>query len=415
MTQKQLESLRVLSMNMQELGRFLEREAESNPVLEYAPGEMARSVQYASELADELENVPADNDATAEDILLSQIDMRRYTREEEAVFRAITQMVDDDGYLAVPAPSIPEYLHISRELADSCLGAMKKLEPRGVCSSSLAECLESQLTAAGMDDELTLRIVRGHLEQVADRKIAEISKALGAPTAEIRRSIAAIGKLEPRPLRGMLGKAAQYVVPDVLLRFDGNRWEAEMNDGWYETLGASDYYSRLLSASTDTALREYLAEKLKRVETIREAVSRRRETLLAIALLLAERQSAFLRHGGALAPLTMTELGTELGLHISVLSRALKGKYLRHPRGICEMRALFVQGTESRDGGKKLSRNEIKAAIEDIVTAEKPDTLLSDREITAILGERGIEISRRTVAKYRNELNIRGTYDRKHG
>ena len=414
LTMSQKQSLDILAWNMQELCDFLQKEIEENPVIEFEPVGRVQHTASRRGLGDGLlDVVRSEEPVTAEDILLSQIDWNRCDEAPEAAFRAVAAAVDDNGFLAMSTEEIARAAMLPIEDVTRALFAMKELEPIGVCSESIQEALLRQASRAGVADRLLIDIVERHLEDVARGKTGRIARALKTDRRAVESRIEIIRGLNPRPLNGLVGEPSLHLVPDVVLKYEDGSWQVDLNDGWFEGISVSGFYLRMYNEAEEGELKEYLREKLARLRFLKEAIRRRRETLLRVSERLAVCQQAFFLRRAPLARYSMTELACELDMHPSTVSRAVRGKYIRHPSGVSEMRALFVGGVSGADQCPSFSRDEIKRKILAIVEAEDRTSPLSDEQIVRALSEDSVAVSRRAVAKYRQELCVGGMHERK--
>ncbi|MDR2523686.1 MAG: RNA polymerase factor sigma-54 [Synergistaceae bacterium] len=425
MSPRQIESINILAMNALNLYEFVMKEQEDNPLIESVPQEPFRAAGGTAGIErlpeDLLSNIPYYAAETPADFLLPQIDMRKFNKVEEAAFRLIAESLNDSGWLTATPEELSGFSGIPVGVLQKCLGVMKGLEPAGVCASSLAECLELQLRADGVEDGLLLDIVRNHLNNVAVGSINRVAQETASDAQKVKDCLALIRSLNPRPLNGLVGEKACGVVPDVILSHECDSWRVELNDGGFRSFAVTDCYARLAAETGDEELKEYFIGKLQRVKFLNDAIERRRKTLTNIGWLLTRRQSDFLLRGGYPVPLPINAAAEELGLHSSTVSRAIKEKYIQFPCGFSELRALFAREAARRQiyeaetrKGARVSKEEVKQRIRDILDSrEKRDAShLSDAKITAMLSDSGIVISRRTVAKYRSEMGIAGMRNR---
>jgi RNA polymerase sigma-54 factor len=417
LSQYQRESLQILGMDAQELHEFMIREQNENPLLNFAegksPGLMTRkgtSVAWNGSL-----DIPAPSEESVQDFLLSQLRLNDYSPEEVEAFQILTGVVDERGFLKNSPEELSEIFRIPKPLLDRCLSVLQNLSPSGVCCLTLEECLLRQLEDRGVYDGVLLRIVQSHLADVGKGGLRRIARALGVDIARITRSVAVLTSLNPNPLNGLRGEMAPYAIPDILLIRENGFWEVELNDRWFENFEACDYYEKMARETEDDELQNYLREKSQRIRFLNEALERRRNTLLRIGRSLAVHYSDFFLYGVPFSVFTMADLAEEMQMHPSTISRAVKNKYLQHPRGICEIRSLFAQGVSSTDFCVRMSREEVKARLRKLIADEDRRTPGSDECLAQLLAEQGIRISRRTVAKYREELGFSGMHDRRIG
>jgi RNA polymerase sigma-54 factor len=328
------------------------------------------------------------------------------------------EFIDERGFLTSSPEELSEAFQAPLPLIRECLDILQSLEPTGVASASIEECLLRQLDAAGSDDEVLRAIVTRHLADVARGKVGSVARALKVDASYVRRCIDTIRRLRPTPLNGLPGKADRYVIPDILLSYENDAWNVELNDKWFERFEACDYYEKLARETEDAELKEYLQQKAQRFYFLSNAIQKRHETLLRIGRSLAARHSGFFLRGEPLRPFTMTSLANELNMHPSTVSRAIRNKYLQHPAGICEIRSLFAPGVSSPASSSGAcagtTREEVKMRIRELIDGEDRTRPYSDRHLTLLLAERGVKISRRAVAQYRGEMFVGDTYNRRY-
>lgn len=265
------------------------------------------------------------------------------------------------------------------------------------------------------EEEILSEMIKHHLQNIAEGKISTISRALKLSSAEVRKMIHVIKGLNPRPLNGIGGEKAQYIVPDVLLSHQDGGWNIELNDKWTGNLQSNDYYIHMMETAQDQELKSYFENKLRRARFIINAVEQRRETLTGITREILKRQEPYFLGTGQLKPMTLEEIADALEIHKSTVSRAIRDKYLRAPSGCFLFRSLFTTGIPSGDGNGDVSRNAVKAKLKELVAAEDKKKPWSDEQLAGLLQDAGMPISRRTVAKYRMELGIGGAFQRKDG
>ncbi|MDR2179250.1 MAG: RNA polymerase factor sigma-54 [Synergistaceae bacterium] len=415
-----VESLRILTMDTHELMAFMVREQDENPLVNFAAA--GRRHEFLIAGRDELRDIPAANEETVQEFLLSQLRLENYTQDEVKAFRILTESIDERGFLTSPVEELSEIFQIPLSVLHSCRGVLQTLEPVGVGSASVEECLLRQLDTVGCDDDVLRAIITCHLSDVAKGKIGTITRALKVDAGRVRRCINTLRTLSPKPLNGLPGRPDPYVIPDILLSHENGFWTVELNDKWFERFEVCDYYEKLACETQDEELKEYLKQKSQRFHFLNDAIKKRHNTLLRIGQSLAVHHSRFFLRGGSFEPLTMTKLADELMMHPSTVSRAVKNKYLQYPGGVCEMRSLFASGISSSNfpsnsscgASVETSREEIKTRIRELIDGENRAKPYSDQYLTLLLAEQGIKISRRAVAKYREEMFVGDMYDRRY-
>lgn len=427
LSQMQVESLNILAMSMTELKDFLQKEEIENPLLEFSAerGEEAAPVTYketerfynGTERENSRENELyeiEDSEKSIEDLVNMQLHWKKISETDRKIVDFCVQSIEQSGYFLIPVLEIAKRLNVPEEQAGKVLSMLKELEPQGIFASGLEECLLIQVQ--GMDEEEILsEMIKHHLQNIAEGKISTISRALKLSSAEVRKMIHVIKGLNPRPLNGIGGDKAQYIVPDVLLSHQDGVWNIELNDKWTGNLQSNDYYIHMMETAQDQELKSYFENKLRRARFIINAVEQRRETLTGITREILKRQEPYFLGTGQLKPMTLEEIADALEIHKSTVSRAIRDKYLRAPSGCFLFRSLFTTGISSGDGNGDVSRNAVKAKLKELIAAEDKKKPWSDEQLAGLLQDAGMPISRRTVAKYRMELGIGGAFQRKDG
>lgn len=362
---------------------------------------------------DALANTPARSESLI-DHLLHQWAFVEAGEPIDAAGRAIISNIDDDGYLRTP----PEELvnsklnpPITLESLNQALGSVQKLDPLGVGARDLRECLLIQLdaeAAAGHDVELSRRIVSDFLREVEMNRIPLIARRTDRSVEEVNEAISYLARLDPRPGRRVGQMPVPYITPDAMIDLDDNgQIVVSMRDGNTPSLKISRLYRKLArSRDTETKAREFIRNNLRTAQWLIGAIQQRRRTVRRVIEEVFAVQQEFLEQGPeVLRPLPMTEVAAKIGVHVATISRAVAGKYIQTPRGVFPLRMFFSGGTAAGDG-EDVAWDAIKARLRDIVDKEDKSDPLADDQIAAELSKQGIKIARRTVAKYRNLLNI---------
>lgn len=302
---------------------------------------------------------------------------------------------------------------MTEEEAKKCLEDLRGLEPCGIFAENLAECLITQFEADGIEDEVLNQILREHLEDIASGKISTITRHLKISSVQVRKYIAMIKTRNPRPLSGFNSGNTDYVVPDVIITQRDGAWDISLNDEWIGNYSLNEYYIRMIGESKDEELKEYFRKKLERARFILNSIEQRRRTILAIAGEILEVQKPFFEGAGELKAMTMSELAEKLEIHPSTVSRAVGSKYLQYPGGVILMKKLFTQKIHSDISGEELSALQVQKILKKLIDEENKRKPYSDSKLVEKLKEQKITLSRRAVAKYREEMNIQGSFDRK--
>jgi RNA polymerase sigma-54 factor len=339
--------------------------------------------------------------------LVQQVRDTDLSAEEQGVAELIIGNIDDYGYLTVTPEEIASSANLSGEKILSVLKTIQGFEPAGVGARDLRECLMLQLERAGKDDSLDYRIIRDHMEALGKRKIPEIARGTGQPVEEVQAALARIARLEPRPGRAFLPAVEQYVAPEVFVQKNGDDYAVTTNDEQIPHLRISNVYKDLMAAGgNDAEVKNYIREKIRAGKFLIKSLHQRQNTIANIGREIVKRQREFMDKGVAhLKPMTMAQVAGVVGVHETTVSRAVSGKYIETPQGVFEMKFFFTAGLQTA-GGADVSNTSVKDMIAEIFKNENPSKPLSDQEVVKMLTDKGINIARRTVAKYRDELSI---------
>lgn len=351
---------------------------------------------------------------TFEESLIGQLGEVQLSDEAARAARAIILSLDEDGYFRGELDEVAEQSGVSRSEAIAGLSAVQALEPSGVGARDLTECLLIQLRDQGQSSGLAVTIVRDHLADLAAGKAGAIARALHVTPRAVAEAAELVRSLNPRPANAYsAGVDHQYVVPEFMVRIVGGELMVLPIAEASQTIRVSPLYASMVRSGTgDPKALEYLRERVRAARRFVKDVERRRETLAAVAEAAVSAQADyFLRPEGELVPLRLEQVATELGLHPSTISRAVNGKYVDTPRGVVELRKLFSGGLPSGEGSIAVAS--VKRRIRELIGAEPPDAPFSDARLTELLRAQGVDISRRTVAKYREQMNVAGSWKRR--
>jgi len=344
------------------------------------------------------------------DHLCWQLGLTPMSDRDRMLVRFLIDALDDDGYLATPLAelleTLPEEAEIEPEDLEIALKHIQNFDPTGVGARHPGECLRLQLLARNGDSagELALVIVDKHLELLANRDFARIKRLTGCDDAALRAAHALITSLDPRPGARFAPLEARYVIPDVIVKKLRNKWTAYINPDAYPRLRINRLYADILARQRRGE--SSLSGQLQEARWLIKNVQQRFDTILRVSQTIVDRQRQFFEHGEvAMRPLVLREIADILGLHESTISRVTSQKYMATPRGIFELKYFFGSHVATDTGGA-CSATAIRALIKQLIGAEDAKKPLSDSQISEILGQQGIVVARRTVAKYREALNI---------
>jgi RNA polymerase sigma-54 factor len=346
------------------------------------------------------------------DHLIEQLSLTNLPNRDRQVVAALIDALNDDGYLTSSLEEIaelfPEELGIELDELKIALNYLQSFEPSGVGARDCAECLKLQLK--GLPDDTpwraeALKVVDGHLALLANRDFTKLKRLLHTDDAGVRGVRELVRSLNPRPGASFAKTEANYVVPDVVVRKVRGQWVASLNEAAMPKLRLNRIYADILTRNRD-ASNQQLAAQLQEAKWLIRNVQQRFETILRVAQAIVERQRRFFEHGEvAMRPMVLREIADMLDLHESTISRVTTQKYMLTPRGTFELKYFFGSHVATDTGGAA-SATAIRALIKQLIGAEDPRTPLTDSRIAEVLGEQGIHVARRTIAKYREALQI---------
>jgi RNA polymerase sigma-54 factor len=437
------QSLQFLQAPAMELQSLVQQEIEINPVLEESNDEPKKEPETDNDEFDkQLEqlrqkdeewreyfaqgstNTPSYNPEAAErrqflfdsqveaphlsDHLLRQLTLSVNSPETVRVGEEIIGNLDDAGFLKIPLIEVAQSARVEYEIAQSALTLIQSFDPVGVAARDLRECLLIQIERLGKSGELEAVMVGQYLSELGRKKYQDIARGLKVPLERVQCAAQFIATLQPRPGSAFSSDDKQNIVQaELAVQKSGDDWVVVMNDDPVPRLRISDTYKDLLvNNGHDPSLREYLKEKIRAGKFLIKCLHQRQQTIFNIATEIVKRQRAFFDDGVAhLKPLTMNQVAEVVGVHETTVSRAIANKYVQTPFGLFDLKYFFTPGYQTATG-EVMSNTSVKDAISDLIARESTNKPLSDQEIVKILGERGIPLARRTVAKYRAELGL---------
>src|SRR5437868_13578153 len=297
---------------------------------------------------------------------------------------------------------------IPQEDFEKMLALIQSFYPAGVGARNLRECLLIQLHRQGNERSLEYKIVSEHMDDLGRRRFPEIARRMGISVEEVQKAADNIARLNPRPGQVFAAAPQNYVLPDVIVEKVDGEYQISLNSEQIPHLRISNLYKDIIASgdAQTSDVKNYVRDKIRSGKFLIRSIHQRQDTIFNIAQQIVSRQRDFLDHGPShLKPMTMAEVADAVGVHETTVSRAVSGKYMATPQGVFEMKYFFTGGYQTATG-ESLSNVSVKGAILDLVKRENGSAPLSDHEIVQILSERGIPIARRTVAKYRTEMNI---------
>jgi len=444
------QSLLILQTPLLELRNLVQQEMETNPVLEELPDEpsgdgpngteasaennfkeefeklasldeewrdyMAQSSSYSPEgsrgspEAKDKRQFFFDSIAVQETLqqhLITQLNQTVLNANDRQAAELIIGNIDDNGFLQ----STPEEMALSSVIAkedfEKMVALIQSFYPPGVGARDLRECLLIQLQREGKENSLEYKIISEHMEDLGKRRFPEIARRMNISVEEVQKCSNRIAQLNPRPGQAFAAAPQNYVLPDVTVEKVDGDYQIVLNNEQIPHLRISNIYKDIIAQdSNGSEVKDYIRDKIRSGKFLIRSIHQRQQTISNIAHQIVSRQRDFFEHGPShLKPMTMGEIADTVGVHETTVSRAVSGKYMATPQGIFEMKYFFTPGYQTATG-ESMTNTSVKEAILDLVKHENGNAPLSDQEIVEILTERGIPIARRTVAKYRTELDI---------
>ncbi|MCI2105553.1 MAG: RNA polymerase factor sigma-54 [Intestinimonas sp.] len=434
-----MQSMAILQMGSQELLEYIEEQVQENPVLETSeipPNEQESNVlqrklewlestdaqnRYYYQQDSEDQNDPISNYGTTQEVednlylyVASQLSGITLEKGLKQACSYLIESLDQNGWLDESVEDLASQIGCPTALMEQALHVVQSLEPAGIAARGLSECLVLQLKRRGGDNTLALAIARDYLDPLSKNRYAFIAKSLNATCEQTRAACEQIRSLNPRPGTGFSAREnLTYINPDIFVINFPDYFEVLTNDYFFPNLSVSNYYCRMLRESSDNEVRDYLTGKVRQAKWVVHSIEQRRSTLMKCAETLLQLQQDFFRHGhGHLHPMTLADVAGRIGVHESTVSRAVKDKYLQCSNGVYPLNYFFSRSLGD-GGGDTSSPDFAKAILKKLIAEENKKKPLSDQKLCQIMAERGCTLSRRTVAKYRDELHIPCTTGRK--
>ncbi len=349
--------------------------------------------------------------------LLWQLELSKLSDTTLAVATLIVDSINDDGYLTDSLEELHQTLpaELKVELADieAALRHVQACDPVGVAARSVAECIELQLLQLSEEvpcRQVALTIAREHLDLVANHQFGPLRRMVQCSEEELSIALALVRSCHPRPGSTIQPAEPEYIVPDVYVRRGNEGWAVEINVGALPRVKLNQSYAGLLTRASDHAV---MRTQLQEARWLLRSLEIRNETMLKVARCIVERQIGYFNHGEeSMQPMVLRDVAEAVELHESTISRVTTGKYMHTPRGVIEFRYFFSSHVAGTDGSE-LSSTAIRAKIRKMIAAEDPSSPLSDNKIAEVLTKDGAQVARRTVAKYRESMNIAPSSERR--
>ncbi|MDA8227001.1 MAG: RNA polymerase factor sigma-54 [Desulfitobacterium hafniense] len=351
---------------------------------------------------------------TLQEHLNFQLQLADLAKNQYAIGDFIIGNIDDHGYLQVKLEEVAQHCRCPQQEAEEVLLVVQGFDPPGVGARNLIECLLLQVAALEIKNPLMEDIIKNHLPELAAGKIQKIAKVLQATLREVQEAVDHLKTLDPKPGRKFSdARDTRYIVPDIVVERVSDEYVVLVNDITVPRLTINRGYKQILAGGEDGEGRKFVEDKLNAASWLIKSIEQRRLTLYKVAQCIVQFQREFLDYGvKGLKPMTLRQVAEVVELHESTVSRATSNKYIQTPQGVFEMKYFFSSGVGSA-GGNMVSSESIKKLMKEMVDGEDSGKPLSDQKMADILNEKGINISRRTVAKYREEIRILAAGKRK--
>ncbi|MFX3622563.1 MAG: RNA polymerase factor sigma-54 [Ectobacillus sp.] len=412
MTQELRQALAILQYNAQELTEFLYEQSLENPLIELKSSKGSK--QRGTRTVQNQIEVYSTYSITLRQHLLNQLQEQSVNSEDKRILTFLINNIDKNGYLQETDEELMSLLNMPIEKIRKYIEIVQMLEPAGVGARTLQECLILQLKRLQKRSPIAEEILINHFKCFAKKDWRKLSQSLKCKTDELEEAVNLILSLHPKPGIAFDAEKPLYIVPDIVVKKKDNCLTIQLPEGNIPKIEIQEEYSALLRGEAEKEVASYLSEKYEHVQWILRSLQQRRATLLNVMGIIIEKQSEFFQNGPLfLRPLSLKEVAEELGLHESTVSRATRNKYVQTPYGLYEMKYFFSNSVAGiADEG--VSSRRVKELIKEFVGAENKRKPLSDQKLAELLQrEHDVLVSRRTVAKYREQLKIPASSQRK--
>lgn len=405
--------MRTLQAGNMELSQQVQQAVAANPALEELPPlRETETAQPADREATRRHAAFMDSIAeeqTLQEHLEQQIRTSDLPKDIKSVCLLLIENLDEHGRFGISPNTLAEEQHISPERLRRALKEVQELEPAGVGAESLQESLIIQLRRAGESKSLAMKLLQEHWQELINHRYEAAARAIGADTHLVQMAARRIARLNPDPGSAFARVEQNIITPDIIVTCNGREIDIQLTGEGIPRLALSADYRNMMAEHADKPeLRQYLSRCFREGRDLIRAIDQRQQTILSVARAIVSRQRDFFFLGTrAMQPLRMEDIAEDTGLHVSTVSRAVNGKYLRCDFGVWELRQFFTTALHGKQESQAdLSAKAVQARIRQLVDQESPDSPLSDADIAATLADEGIVIARRTVAKYREALRI---------
>ncbi len=352
--------------------------------------------------------------STLQEYLMAQIGELDFNETEKRIATVVIGNIDDRGYLMVTTNEISENEGFELDLVEDVLDTVQRFDPSGVGARDLKECLNLQLRNGFLKNGIVELIVDNHLPELENRNFVAIAKAMKISLENVIENVQIIAELEPVPGRQFGTSDTQYITPDVYVFKLGDEWVVNLNEDGLPRLRVSNFYSNMVDDKKSKGDdKNYITEKIKSAEWLIKSIRQRQRTIFRVTESIVKRQRDFFDSGVEhLKPMILKDIAEDIGMHESTISRVTNNKYVHTPRGVFELK-YFFNSSVTRADGQDVASESVKRMISELIKVEDTRRPLSDQRIVELLEEKGIQLARRTVAKYREQLQILPSSKRK--
>ncbi|WP_129730039.1 RNA polymerase factor sigma-54 [Ectobacillus funiculus] len=404
MTQELRQAITMLQYNAQELTEFLYEQSLDNPLIELKSFDRDKRRKTHKQIANSIE-IYGDVSVSLQQHLLEQLHDWKLSSAEKRIASFVISNIDENGYLQEGTDEMAKWLSVSVEEIENCIQLVQKLEPTGVAARTLQECLTIQLKRLQKGSEMAECIIENYFDLLAKKDWKQLVQALKCTTEDLQGAVQCIMALQPRPGLAFSTEKPFYIVPDLNVTKINNQLVIQLNEEHMPKIEVHAQYSALLREA-EHEVASYISEKHQQLQWLVRSLEQRKRTLLQVMDVIVDRQREFFLNGPLfLKPLQLKEVAEELGFHESTISRAARGKYVQTPYGLMEMKYFFSNAVSAGEEGTSSKR--VKGLIQTLIDKENKKKPLSDQKICDLLTQQyDILVSRRTVAKYREQLHI---------
>ncbi|MCZ8515231.1 RNA polymerase factor sigma-54 [Paenibacillus filicis] len=415
-TPQLIQSMNILQMSMADLAHYIQEHALENPFLDVVVNhetfytrrkKCGLKANSAKSLPYDMVELAGGEAETLEAALLSQLRTSKLNEKTYKIAKYLVGNLNDDGFLLVPLEEVSEYFREPMAEIMNALTSLQSLDPAGVGARSLQECLCIQILRDPNSDPWAYRIITDYFNELACGKLQHIANGLNIAKEQVVQSLEYIRTLKPRPGLMYNNHRPNYIVPDAVIQKEHDRYVVLVNEMCMPKVSVNRYYYRhLVKGSENKEAKSYIHHNLREAHWLIDSLEQRKATLLRVIEAILQEQLLFLEKGiSYLKPMILKTIAMKLNVDESTVSRAIRNKFILTPRGMFELKFFFTNGLLTYNG-EAASAKSIKAQIRSLIDSEKKAKPLSDQQITDMLAQKGLQISRRTVMKYREEMHI---------